>query len=57
VNDAWSRRVVGWSIADDLRDELVVDALDMATMRRRPSGTMMHSDHGSQSHHGCSDSG
>ena len=30
VVDAWSRRVVGWSIADHLRSELVVDALDMA---------------------------
>ena len=30
VLDAWSRRVVGWSIADHLRSELVVDALDMA---------------------------
>jgi putative transposase len=48
VIDAWSRRVVGWSIADHLRAELVVDALDMATMRRRPTGTVMHSDHGSQ---------
>jgi putative transposase len=37
-----------WSIADHLRAELVVDALDMATMRRRPIGTVMHSDHGSQ---------
>jgi putative transposase len=32
--DAWSRLVVGWSIADDLA-ELVVDALDMAQWRRR----------------------
>lgn len=48
VIDAWSRRVVGWSIADHLRAELVVDALDMATMRRRPTGTVMHSDHGCQ---------
>jgi transposase InsO family protein len=36
VLDAWSRRVVGWSIADHLRAELVCDALDMATWRRRP---------------------
>jgi putative transposase len=48
VIDAWSRRVVGWSIADHLRAELVVDAIDMATMRRRPTGTTAHSDHGSQ---------
>ncbi len=48
VIDAWSQRVVGWSIADHLRAELVVDAIDMATMRRRPTGTTVHSDHGSQ---------
>ncbi len=48
VIDAWSRRVVGWSIADHLRAELVVDALDMARLRRQPSQTVIHSDHGSQ---------
>jgi putative transposase len=48
VIDAWSRRVVGWSIADHLRAELVVDALDMAIMRRRPAGTTVHGDHGTQ---------
>lgn len=51
VLDAWSRRVVGWSIADHLRSELVVDALDMAIWRRRPdpdSKLVHHSDHGTQ---------
>jgi putative transposase len=48
VIDAWSRRVVGWSIADHLRAELVVDALEMARLRRQPDGTTVHSDHGSQ---------
>jgi len=48
VIDAWSRRVVGWSIADHMRAELVADAIDMATLRRRPpTGTIAHSDHGS----------
>jgi putative transposase len=48
VLDAWSRRVVGWSIADHMRAELVADALQMATWRRRPSEgqTVAHSDHG-----------
>ena len=46
VIDAWSRRVIGWSIADHLRAELVVDALEMARLRRRPDGTTVHSDHG-----------
>lgn len=48
VIDAWSRRVVGWSIADHLRAELVVDALEMARLRRQPSDTVVHSDHGCQ---------
>jgi putative transposase len=48
VIDAWSRRVVGWSIADHLRAELVADALEMARLRRHPSQTVVHSDHGSQ---------
>jgi hypothetical protein len=49
VLDAWSRRIVGWSIADHLRAELVVDALQMAIWRRRPApGTIHHSDHGTQ---------
>jgi putative transposase len=50
VIDAWSRMVVGHSIADHLRAELVVDALDMARWRRRPTPgqTVHHSDHGTQ---------
>ncbi len=49
VLDAWSRRVVGWSIADHIRAELVVDALQMAAWRRRPpqGQAICHSDHGS----------
>lgn len=48
--DVYARRIVGWSIADHLRQELVVDALQMATWRRRPapSQTVLHSDRGSQ---------
>jgi putative transposase len=49
VIDAWSRKVVGWSMRDDLRSELVVDALGMAVTRRRPkTGLVHHSDRGSQ---------
>ena len=47
VLDVYSRVVVGWSIADHMRTELVVDALQMATWRRRPQvGTIVHSDRG-----------
>jgi putative transposase len=50
VLDVFSRRVVGWSIADHLRTELVLDALDMARWRRKPApgGTVLHADHGCQ---------
>jgi putative transposase len=50
VLDAFSRRVVGWSIADHIRSELVVDALQMAIWRRQPprGQTIAHSDHGTQ---------
>jgi putative transposase len=49
VIDACSRRVVGWSIADHLRTELVADALQMAQWQRRPApGTVVHSDRGTQ---------
>jgi putative transposase len=50
VLDAWSRRVVGLSIADHLRAELVTDALQMAIWRRggQAAGTIHHSDHGTQ---------
>jgi putative transposase len=49
VLDACSRRVVGWAMADHLRAELVVEALEMALWNRRPSaGVVHHSDRGGQ---------
>jgi putative transposase len=49
VIDAWSRKVVGWSMRDDLRTELALDALGMALTRRRPRpGLVHHSDRASQ---------
>lgn len=50
VLDAFSRRVVGWSIDDNMRTALVVDALGMAITRRHPErySAILHSDHGSQ---------
>ena len=64
VMDLWSRKIVGWSMADHLRSELVVSALQMACTRRRPAaGVLVHSDRGVQyasretreflEHHGC----
>jgi putative transposase len=49
VLDVFSRRVVGWAMADHLRTELVLDALEMAVWNRRPPpGLVHHSDHGCQ---------
>ena len=49
VQDTYSRAIVGWSLADHMRSELVVDALEMAVRRRRPdAGLVHHSDQGSQ---------
>jgi putative transposase len=48
VLDAFSRRVVGWAMANHLRTELVLDALEMAIGQRRPSDVIHHSDQGSQ---------
>jgi putative transposase len=49
VVDAWSRRIVGWSMREGLEAALVVDALGMAATSRRPRvGAIHHSDRGSQ---------
>ena len=49
VLDTYSGKVVGWSMANNLRTELVLDALNMAIYTRRPSpGLIHHSDRGSQ---------
>ena len=49
VMDRWSRRIVGWAMADHLRSELVVAALQMAVIQRRPPrGMLVHSDRGVQ---------
>ena len=48
VLDAFSRRIVGWAMETHLRTELVLDALNMALWRRRPSAVIHHSDQGCQ---------
>lgn len=50
VIDIYSRRVVGWSIADHMRTDLVTDAIEMAVHTRGGdvSGVIFHSDRGSQ---------
>lgn len=49
VIDLYSRRVIGWALADHLRVDLVKEALTMALWRRKPkAGLIHHSDRGSQ---------
>jgi putative transposase len=50
VLDAFSRRIIGWSIAERQTTDLVVNALAMAVTRRQPekNSTILHSDHGTQ---------
>ena len=51
VLDLFSRRIVGWSLREDMRSELVVDALRMAWLQRSPNRRtelIFHSDRGSQ---------
>jgi putative transposase len=47
--DCYSRKVIGWAIAERMTSKLVIDALMMALWRRKmPSGVIVHSDRGSQ---------
>ena len=48
VLDVFSRRVVGWAMANHLRTQLVLDALNMALWQRRPDDVIHHSDQGCQ---------
>src|SRR5262245_15091589 len=49
ILDLCSRAVVGWSMADHMRAELVNQALAMAICQRQPAaGLIMHTDRGSQ---------
>src|SRR5439155_16084014 len=48
VLDAFSRRIVGWAMANHLKTELVLEALNMAVGRRRPNDVIHHSDQGCQ---------
>jgi putative transposase len=51
VIDLFSRRVVGWSLREDMTRDIVIDALRMAWFKRHPgkqTGLIFHSDRGSQ---------
>ncbi len=48
VLDAFSRRIVGRAMANHLRPELILEALNMALFQRKSSGVIHHSDQGTQ---------
>jgi putative transposase len=48
VMDLFSRKIVGWSAGPTIGCELVLNAVLMAVRQRRPHGTMIHSDQGTQ---------
>jgi transposase InsO family protein len=48
IKDACSNRIVGYSINERMTSQLAVDALANAVALRRPAGTIVHSDRGSQ---------
>jgi transposase InsO family protein len=48
VIDLCSRRIIGWSLADHMRSDLVLDALRQALHTRSTNDTIFHSDRGSQ---------
>jgi len=49
VVDLYSRMVVGWSMSHRITEQLTLDALNHAIIRRQPSGSLLHhSDQGSQ---------
>src|ERR1700734_1535180 len=48
VMDVYSRRIVGWAMETHLRTELILSALEMALMQRRPEAVIHHSDRGCQ---------
>lgn len=48
VLDVFARRIVGWSMKNHLRTDLVLSALEMALLQRRPGSVILHSDQGCQ---------
>ena len=48
VMDLFSRKIIGWATRSTIHRELVLDAILMAVRQRRPRGTIIHSDQGSQ---------
>ena len=49
IMDLFSRKIIGWSMSDRMKETLVIDALNMALFKRKIASTaLLHSDRGSQ---------
>jgi putative transposase len=48
VTDVFSRKVVGWAFGEQMTSDLVISALNMALLTRKPASVIHHSDQGSQ---------
>jgi putative transposase len=48
IMELFSRKIVGWAARPTIHRELVLDAVLMAVRARRPRGTLIHSDQGTQ---------
>jgi putative transposase len=48
VTDVFSRKVVGWAFGARMTADLVINALNMALLTRKPQSVIHHSDQGSQ---------
>jgi putative transposase len=49
VMDLYSRKIIGWSMSDNMKDSLVIDAMKMAMLHRNITSTLLvHSDRGTQ---------
>lgn len=48
VTDVYSRKVVGWAFGETMTADLLISALNMALLTRKPESVIHHSDQGSQ---------
>lgn len=48
VIDVFSRKVIGWAFSENMTEHIVINALNMALLTRKPESVIHHSDQGSQ---------
>ncbi|MBS0865807.1 DDE-type integrase/transposase/recombinase [Enterobacter mori] len=50
IVDMFSRKIIGWSMQHQITNDIVLNALEMAILRRPPKRVLVHSDQGSKVH-------